>query len=285
MNELALFAGAGGGILGSVLLGWETICAVEIEPYCREDILRRQRDGVLPLFPIWDDIRVFDGRTCRGVDIITAGFPCQPFSVAGKRTGESDERNLWPETIRVIREVGPRYALLENVPALLTDPYFGTILGELAESGYHARWDCISASAIGADHQRDRLWIVAHASGVRSREEANQGGVNISSENVAYAAGERSREAGEFRRNQSAQRTPRSGEDVADTESTRLEGRGKPAAARTPFGAAGSPSWWLTEPAVGRVADGVAHRVDRLKAIGNGQVPGVVAAAWRLLSE
>lgn len=108
MNELALFAGAGGGILGGILSGFRTVCAVEIEPYCREVLLRRQRDGVLPLFPIWDDVQTFDGRAWRGlVDVVTAGFPCQPFSVAGKNAGESDERNLWPETIRVIWEVGP----------------------------------------------------------------------------------------------------------------------------------------------------------------------------------
>ena len=164
MNELALFAGAGGGILGGILCGFRTVCAVEIEPYCREVLLRRQHDGVLPLFPIWDDIKTFDGRGWSGlVDIITAGFPCQPFSIAGRRKGEADERNLWPETARVIREVRPRWCLLENVPGLLGSGYFGRILGDLAESGYSVRWDCIPASAVGAPHRRDRLWIVADA--------------------------------------------------------------------------------------------------------------------------
>lgn len=120
LNELALFAGAGGGILGAKLLGWRTVCAVEKEPYCREVLLRRQRDGVLPLFPIWDDIRTFDGREWRGlVDVVTAGFPCQPFSSAGKRQGDADERNMWPHTIRVIDEIRPQICLLENVPNLL----------------------------------------------------------------------------------------------------------------------------------------------------------------------
>lgn len=91
MNELALFTGTGGGLLGSRLLGWTPVCAVEKESYCREVLLRRQRDGLLDLFPIWDDIRTFDGSPWRGaVDIVTAGFPCQPFSAAGTRRGELD---------------------------------------------------------------------------------------------------------------------------------------------------------------------------------------------------
>lgn len=166
LHELALFAGTGGGILGTHLLGWRVVCAVEKEPYFREVLLRRQRDGVLPLFPIWDDIHTFDGRPWRGkVSVVTSGFPCQPFSVAGARRGHEDDRNLWPETIRVIREVGPRYCLLENVPNLLAHGYYGTILGELAESGYRVRWDCIPAAACSAPHRRDRLWIVAHRDG------------------------------------------------------------------------------------------------------------------------
>jgi len=163
MNELALFAGAGGGILGGRLLGWRTVCAVEKEPYCREVLLRRQRDGVLPLFPIWDDVRTFDGKPWRGlVDVVSAGFPCQPFSCAGRRRGADDDRNLWPETCRVLREVGPCFALLENVPGLLATDYFGGILGDLAEAGFDACWDVVSAAECGAPHLRKRLWVVAH---------------------------------------------------------------------------------------------------------------------------
>ena len=148
MNELALFAGVGGGLLGSELVGWSTVCAVEKEPYCREVLLRRQRDGVLPLFPLWDDVRTFEGRPWRGaVDIVTAGFPCQPFSAAGSRKAENDDRNMWPETLRILREVGPRYALLENVPLLVRTDYFGQILGDLEEAGYDARWEGCLVSA------------------------------------------------------------------------------------------------------------------------------------------
>ncbi len=164
MNELALFAGAGGGILGGHLCGFRVVCAVEKDPFCRELLLRRQLDGVLPLFPIWDDIRTFDGHRWSGlVDIITAGFPCQPFSQAGNRLAADDDRNMWPETIRVIREVRPGRALLENVPGLISCGYLAQILGDLAEAGYDAEWRCISAESVGAPHIRNRLWIMAQA--------------------------------------------------------------------------------------------------------------------------
>ena len=164
MRELSLFTGAGGGLLGTHLLGWRTVCAVEWEPYCQAVLLARQADGILERFPIWDDVRTFKGADWRGkVDVITAGFPCQPFSTAGKRKGEADERNMWPDTIRVIREVGPEWCLLENVPGLVTSGYFGTILRDLAEAGFDAEWGVFSAAEVGAPHQRDRLWIVAHS--------------------------------------------------------------------------------------------------------------------------
>jgi len=106
MRELSLYTGSGGGLLGTHLLGWQTVCAVEIEEYARDVLLKRQKDGLLPKFPIWDNAKTFNGEEWRGrVDVVTAGFPCQPFSVAGKRKGELDERNMWPDTYRIIREV------------------------------------------------------------------------------------------------------------------------------------------------------------------------------------
>jgi len=120
MRELSLYTGSGGGLLGTHLLGWQTVCAVEIEEYARDVLLKRQKDGLLPKFPIWDNAKTFNGEEWRGrVDVVTAGFPCQPFSVAGKRKGELDERNMWPDTYRIIREVQPKFLLLENVPGLL----------------------------------------------------------------------------------------------------------------------------------------------------------------------
>jgi len=166
MNELSLFTGAGGGILASrYLLGWRTVGYVEWDKYCQRVLRQRIADGLIDDAPIFGDIREFDGTRWRGVvDIVSAGFPCQPFSVAGQRKAENDERNMWPETIRVIREVQPRWCLLENVAGLLATEYVGTIFRELAESGYDCVWRRLSAAEVGAAHRRDRLWIVAHSS-------------------------------------------------------------------------------------------------------------------------
>jgi len=166
MNELALFAGAGGGILGSKLLGWRTVGYVEWEREIVRRLVARIRDGLIDDAPVWADAQTFDGRPWRGaVDVVTGGFPCQPFSTAGKRLGKDDPRNMWPATLRIIREVRPRWCLVENVPGIIA-PYLGVILGGLAEAGYDAWWSCLPASALGAPHRRERLWVVAHANDI-----------------------------------------------------------------------------------------------------------------------
>lgn len=164
MNELALFAGAGGGILGGKLLGWRTVCAVEVEPYAQDVLLARQRDGILDSFPVWGDIRTFDGKPWRGhVDVVSGGFPCQDISSAGRGDGLSGENSgLWREMARVVGEVRPRYVFVENSPAL-TSRGLGAVLGDLAALGFDAEWDVFSAAHLGAPHQRERIWIVAHA--------------------------------------------------------------------------------------------------------------------------
>lgn len=276
MNELALFAGAGGGLLATKhLLGWRTVCYVERDAYCSEVLKARIRDGLLDDAPIWDDARTFDGRPWRGcVDIVTAGFPCQPFSVAGQQKAADDERNLWPDTVRILREVRPRWALLENVPGLLAGShgYFGQILRDLAESGFDAGWKVLSAAEVGAPHRRDRLWIVAHAASQGSLPGAHTGG-----DSKTTGGGPR------------LQQSERSRSDVPHAICPGLEEQpcqpGDDGAERTPAkrGRNGR-GWWGTEPDVGRLADGVANRVDRLRALGNGQVPAVAATAWRLLT-
>ena len=172
MYELSLFSGAGGGLLAShYLIGWRTILYCELDPYAREVLHARIREGHLDDAPIFDDVRSLNTRVLapyrdlarRAPVVVTAGFPCQPFSVAGKRQAADDERNLWPETSRVLREVRPRYALLENVPGLLAEShgYFGTILQDLAESGFDAEWGVLGAGDVGGPHRRKRLWIRA----------------------------------------------------------------------------------------------------------------------------
>ena len=165
MNELSLFTGYGGFSLGLRLAGLQTrtVMYVEWERYPQEIIKARIKDGAIDDAPIWADISTLDGTQLRGVvDIITGGFPCQPHSVAGKGRGAGDERNLWPETARIIGEVRPRYVLLENVPGILTNRYIGTVLGSLSELGYDAEWGIVSAADAGAPHRRKRWWCLAH---------------------------------------------------------------------------------------------------------------------------
>lgn len=256
MNELALFAGAGGGILGGCLLGWRTVCAVELEPYPASVLLARQNDGLLPPFPVWDDICTFDGRPWQGlVDVVSGGFPCQDISVAGKGSGINGIRSgLWREMYRIISEVRPRYVFVENSP-LLTSRGLGHILGDLATSGYDAEWLVLGADDVEAPHVRKRIWILAEASEFnqsegRSRRNPRQ---KIEGQNVTYVDLPRCKKQ---RRSQSVEEKQPSSKCVG---------------------------WWTVEPDVVRVAHGVASRVDRLKALGNGQVPAVAATAFQIL--
>ncbi len=161
MRELALFAGNGGGVLGGALLGWRTICAVELDVYCAQRLMQRQNDGHLPPFPVWDDVCTFDGYPWRDrVDVISGGFPCQDVSVAGTGSGLAGSRSgLWREFARIIREVRPRHVLVENSPRL-TGKGLDTVLGDLAAMGYDARWGVLGANETGAPHRRKRIWIV-----------------------------------------------------------------------------------------------------------------------------
>ncbi|QNK65749.1 DNA cytosine methyltransferase [Variovorax sp. PAMC26660] len=162
MNELALFAGAGGGILGGHLLGWRTVCAVERDAYAAQVLISRQNDGALRPFPVWADVCSFDGRPWRGiVDVISGGFPCQDISSAGKGAGlEGDRSGLWAEMARIVGEVRPRYVFVENSP-MLTSRGLGVVLGDLAALRFDARWRVLSAADVGAPHVRERIWIVA----------------------------------------------------------------------------------------------------------------------------
>ena len=163
LRELALFAGAGGGILGGKLLGWQTVCAVEWEPYPASVLVQRQNDGHLPPFPVWDDVQTFDGTRWRGrVDVVSGGFPCQDISSAGKGAGLAGSRSgLWGQMARIIHEVQPRFAFVENSP-LLVGRGLDVVLADLATLGADARWKVVGARDVGAPHQRDRIWIIAN---------------------------------------------------------------------------------------------------------------------------
>jgi len=251
VNELSLFSGIGGGLLGSKLLEWKAIGYVEFNDYCQRVIRARIEDGILDQAPIFGDIRPFISEgyaeAYQGlVDVITAGFPCQPFSLAGKQGGPGDPRNMWPETIECIRIIQPKFAFLENVPGLLAHPYGRTIFRDLAESGYECRWRILSAAEMGADHLRKRLWIVAYPKHARLR-------AIRPSDHLYHQGGS---QPALVRQNMLERATER---DV-------IEGRSD-----------------IPKPLLFRNVDDVASKLDRLKAIGNGQVPGVAAAAWRIL--
>ena len=260
MNELALFAGAGGGILGGVLCGFRCICAVEIDPYCRAVLAARQNDGSLPPFPIWDDVCTFRGDEWRGrVDVVSGGFPCQDISIAGRGAGiDGAKSGLWREMARIIGEVGPRYVIVENSPALLVRG-FDTVLGDLASMGFDARWGVLGARHAGAPHDRERVWIVAtHPH--RVGESQPQGA-------------DRNERRWTLDRRQEA----------PDPQGIGCDAGGLPQRTSAEFSRACLGGWWAAEPDVVRMVHGLAFRLDRIKALGNGQVPAVVRLAWDLL--
>ncbi len=260
MNELALFAGAGGGILGGKLLGWRTVCAVEWEPYPASVLCARQNDGLLPPFPIWDDVQTFDGRPWRGiVDVVSGGFPCQDISAAGKGDGLDGQRSgMWRHMARVVGEVRPRYVFVENSPMLTTRGGI-RVIGDLTALGYDCRWTVMGAADVGAPHQRDRFWLRAERTDFFPHAEHERSG----------------------RRQQQQESTAE--ETVVNAHSAQREGGRIPIGAQPQYADSECSSWWKFEPNVGRVAHGVAARMDRLKAIGNGQVPLCAATAWRVL--
>lgn len=348
MNELALFAGAGGGILGGHLLGWRTVCAVEIEPAARNMLLARQRDGILPPFPIWDDVCTFDGTPWRGlVDVVSGGFPCQDISAAGKGAGITGERSgLWKEMHRIICEVRPRFAFMENSP-MLTSRGLGTVLGDLAEIGYNAAWLVLGADDVGAPHVRKRIWILAadrlgghthsehdeqvisvcrrenpdtHGICKQAREQtatphSNANGLQCAQQwreharpkvslegspnglepggemahpngfgrhALQHEIGEPCQTLGTPSELKSCGTSSRSGA-FPDPHLSGLQEQRLNEPTESELETAKCGHWWSSEPAVGRVAHGVAHRVDRLRALGNGQVPLVAATAFRIL--
>jgi len=293
LRELALFAGAGGGILGGHLLGWRTVCAVEWEPYPACVLAARQNDGILPPFPIWDDVQTFDGKPWRGiVDVVSGGFPCQDISGSGKGAGIDGARSsMWKHMARIIGEVRPSYAFVENSP-LLVGRGAAMVIGDLAEMGYDAQWCIVSASDVGAPHQRDRFWLVARRAGDISHAEYRRAGwrqqqseaFKGEAASMAYTA-QLQCDGGDNNFGICMESGNDGGaQHMADTHSPQRQGNERAQRSEPERANIGEPGWWASEPDVGRVADGVAARVDRLKAIGNGQVPIVAGTAFRILS-
>lgn len=277
MRELHLFAGIGGGILGGMLLGHRPVCAVEIEPHCRKVLEARQLEGILPPFPVLEDVRAFDGRPWRGqVDVVCGGFPCQPWSSAGKRLGAADPRHLWPEMARIVDEVRPQFVFAENVAlAAFAEPW-----RDLRRLGYRVPPAlCLSAGDLGAPFQRKRWWLLA----------SDAQGQRLESQ--------RAEPAGEQRGSWSAcgcdpdAEHDRGGAETGDADRPRLAQRqGEQGDTRTELAPAFGATWRAAAPRLRRLVSGAARGMDarraRISAVGNAQVPAVAAAAFaRLMQE
>lgn len=262
----SLFSGIGGIDLGLERAGMECSWQVEIDPFCQK-ILKKHWPGV----PKYEDVRNVGKHNLKSIDLICGGFPCQPHSLAGKREASNDERDLWPEFYRIICELKPRWVLAENVPGLLSSEagrFFGAILRDLATSGYDAEWQSIPAAAFGAPHIRERVFIVAH------HESERIGGLPIS----ARGSLEKSNDI------------DRLCEDVSDIDGTRLQKfpcRQFKVFQKPPETFQGGSinqaittgkqrGWWSVEPGILRMVNGIPHRVDRIRGLGNAVVPQVI---------
>ena len=308
VNVLDLFSGIGGFSLGLERAGMRTVAFCEIEPYCRA-VLRKH----WPTVSCYEDVRTLTAERLSAdgiaVDLICGGFPCQDISVAGKGAGIEGERSgLWSEYARLIGEIRPRFVIVENVAALLGRG-MGRVLGDLAEIGYDAEWNCISAADVGAPHRRERIWIVAYSSDSEGARFGQHGGTILSKQksvrsggsgqSLAYGYSQRlalgriiaatSAVGGHRLGSRSRSRSRSDGDGIASSEQNgpmayanerRLSQPEPESGEERTSGTSKRPclasgGWWSAEPNVGRVADGVPRRVDRLRGLGNAVVPQI----------
>src|SRR3954470_8745827 len=170
IHGVGICAGIGGLELGLslVLPGYRTVAFLEREAFAAARLVARMAEGALDPAPVWDDVVTFDGRRWRGhVDIVSAGFPCQPWSAAGRGDGFADERWIWPDIRDRIREMDPAVVWLENVPPVISRGGLAAVLSDLADLGFDAEWDVFSAADVGASHLRERVFILAYRDGCR----------------------------------------------------------------------------------------------------------------------
>lgn len=251
MRLLDLFSGIGGFSLAAQWVWGDELDIVgfcEIDEYCQK-VLEKNFPGV----PIYEDITKLNGKDFKNIDLITGGFPCQDISIAGKGEGITGKRSgLWSEMHRLISEVRPQFAFIENVPMLIHRG-LGRVLSDLAKIRYDAEWQIVGADDVGAWHRRKRIWIVAYPQSSRTRE-------NI---------------RGIWARSEGTDRRKGADKEVSHTTSKRLERDCWGIPKKQGFARKGEKDWWAVEPDVGRVAHGIPNRVDRLKGIGNAIVPQV----------
>lgn len=265
-NTMHLFAGAGGGLLGDLILGHTPIVAVEWDKYACKVLRERADDGWFTGLQVYEgDVRLFDPSEYAGrVDCIHAGFPCTDISVAGKQAGVGEETRsgLYREVLRIADMVRPRELFMENVSAILSNG-LGTVLADLSARGYSARWMCLRASDVGANHHRDRWWLLARRPDVSPHPE----------------------HVGIGRREQFSEGDEEASEYISDTNLAQFQRNKRTERIKSKYANTRDPCGWEVEPDVGRVADEVAFRVAKLKALGNGQVPLQMAVAYSILEE
>ena len=247
LTHVSLFTGIGGADLAAEWAGFDTVLQVERDDYCRRVLERHWPD-----VPRITDVReVHDDERWRQPTVISGGFPCQPFSAAGKRRGADDDRYLWPELLRIVEELRPTWVVGENVSGLLSirdGMEIDDMLASLEARAYEPWILHYPAAGVGAPHKRDRVFIVA-------RNSERHGGDTVG----CFRGGENTN-------------TGRVCEDVADAELSGRNGRTGELRSRR-RGESENGSQWQSEPDVGRVANGIPRRVDRLRALGNAIVP------------
>ena len=309
LKHLDLFSGIGGFSLGLESAGLvETVAFCDFDQYCQK-VLKKNFLGV----PVYGDVKELNHDKLKAdgidqIDIITGGYPCQPFSVAGRKKGEEDPRHVWPEMFRLIQELRPTWVIGENVGGHIKLG-LDSVLENLESEGYSARTFSISASSIGANHKRERVWIVAHSNEMQrqflcgqkseQRQETFEGASERSGTPISMANSERlgrtegTEKSKELEREESSDQLDHCGKGCTKCQSCQTMansegsegnvndsngGNGK-APQEELFGEHGSASgvsaWWSVEPSVGRVAHGVPDRVDRLKCLGNSVVPQI----------
>jgi DNA (cytosine-5)-methyltransferase 1 len=279
MRELSLFTGAGGGLLASHLLGWTPIAYVEIDDYCQRVLAQRIADGQLPCQPIFTDINSFASQVApslRGlVDVVTGGFPCQDVSSAGRGGGLGGKKSsLWYAMLDCIAAIRPRFVFAENSPYLRSRG-LQEVLEGLASVGYHAAWGVLGARHVGAPHRRDRLWIRAELA-----DPDNE------AERVVPEHAEVGSTPGPGESNAPSPRRQWVPSDPGGLQLRVSEGwRPWTHWEAETFSRQPLYEGWNEPAPFARMDDGVAHRVDRTRATGNGQVPAVAALAWIVLGE
>lgn len=299
MTHLSLFSGIGGLDLAAEAAGFVTVGQCEWADYPTKVLERHWPD-----VPRWRDIRTLTGESfhertgLRTVDVVSGGFPCQPFSVAGKQKGKGDERYLWPEMIRVVRELAPRWVVGENVPGILRIAA-GDVVADLEREGYDVAVFDFEAAAVGAPHKRERVAFVANCAEQRNGQlsvqqrttrssdiDLDRNGHDVADACRAGLQGREQRGAPEpgFRAPKPQGSAVECRADVSDAARSERERRGRPAEPAE-GGRLAIRGWWSAEPDVGRVAHGIPHRVDRIRCLGNAVVPQQFYPIFRAIME